>query len=310
MTEQSFPLRPPVGLSAVLDELRSRRDFEPARAVERKVELINAYFRDHSLDAAVVGVSGGVDSAVALGLLVAASRAEGSPLSRVLAVVAPIRGRGATGQDAAAERGQAVVTAVGGDEAWVCDLSRVQAEYVASMGDKSCSNAWSEGQLLSIVRTPAFYYAAAMLQAEGFRSLVVGTTNRDEGAYLGFFGKASDAMVDLQPISDLHKSEVYQLAKLLGVPQDVITLPPAGDVFDGRNDVEMIGAPYWAVELFQLARAAGREVKVSTDTENTLWEALSRNIEAKHRENAHKYKVGNPSIHLDVYERAVPGGWT
>ena len=53
-----------------------------------------------------------------------------------------------------------------------------------------------------------------------------GTTNRDEGAYLGFFGKASDGMVDLQPISDLHKSEVRALATRLGVPAEIVEAAP------------------------------------------------------------------------------------
>ncbi|WP_258957573.1 hypothetical protein [Legionella sainthelensi] len=43
--------------------------------------------------------------------------------------------------------------------------------------------------------------------------------NRDEGSYVGFFGKASDAMVDIQLISDLHKSEVKKLALFLNIPQ-------------------------------------------------------------------------------------------
>ncbi len=308
--EMSMPQEsPPPGLFEQLRRLRSARGFDAEATLQKKVQRINAYFAEHRLDAAVVGVSGGVDSAVALGLLVQASRVSSSSLQRVVAVLAPVHGRGATGQDTASAMGERVVAALGG-ERWTCDLTKVQAAYVSEMGKHSKSTPWSEGQLLSIVRTPAFYYAAAMLQAEGHRSLVVGTTNRDEGAYLGFFGKASDAMVDVQPISDLHKSEVYALAEILGVSKEVISAPPRGDVHDGRNDLEMIGAPYWAVELFLLARCAEVDVAVDTAEETALWNRYKRNIEAKHQENAHKYNVGNPSVHLDVHERSVPGGWT
>jgi NAD+ synthase (glutamine-hydrolysing) len=52
-----------------------------------------------------------------------------------------------------------------------------------------------------VIRTPALYGAAALLQTHGYRSVVVGTTNRDEGSYLGFFGKASGGMVDLLRVS-------------------------------------------------------------------------------------------------------------
>ncbi len=299
---------PPRGLNACLQELRRERGFRAEVALGLKQKCINEYLTRHDLDAAVIGVSGGVDSAVALGLLLAASREPESPLRRVVGVVAPIHGPGATGQARAQSRAQRVLSALGG-ELWQCDLSAVQSSYVAAMGHHSCSTPWSEGQLLSIVRTPALYYAAAMLQADGHRSLVVGTTNRDEGAYLGFYGKASDGMVDLQVISDLHKSEVVALARLLGVPEEVIEAAPTGDVFDGRTDLEMIGAPYWAVELFLLARCAGVRVEGADARENALWRSYSELLEARHTRNAHKYAVGTPSVHLDVYARRVPGGW-
>jgi hypothetical protein len=128
--------------------------------------------------------------------------------------------------------------------------------------------------------------------------VVVGTTNRDEGAYLGFFGKASDAMVDLQPISDLHKSEVRALARHLGVPDDLVDAVPSGDVHDGRVDEEMIGATYDDVELALRMR------------ELELPARGPAAIERKHVENAHKYRVGDPAVHLDVMPRGVPGGWS
>ena len=185
---------------------------------------------------------------------------------------------------------------------------------MAALGPDHGSTAWAEGQLLSVVRTPALYYAAALLQAQGYSSLVVGTTNRDEGAYLGFFGKASDGMVDLQPISDLHKHEVVLLAQHLGVPQEILDAPPAGDVYDGRTDAEMIGAPYWAVELHALLRCAGQDPLQATallddPAEQRQWQTFVDAIEDHHRRNAHKYRVGSPAVHLDVYPRAVPGGW-
>ena len=118
-------------------------------------------------------------------------------------------------------------------------------------------------------------------------------------------------MVDLQPISDLHKSEVYALAKLLEIPQDIIDAPPAGDVYDGRVDEEMIGAPYWFVELYLLYLSAQDESLLQTlsDEERQQFEHYQANLEELHRKNAHKYWVGSPAVHLDVYERFVPGGW-
>ena len=301
-------------LDALLLELRRRRGFEVERALAAKLDRITAYFDGCGLDAAVVGVSGGVDSALVLALLQACKARPGSPLRRVVAVLAPIGGRGATGQDRALARGRAVVDALAA-EVWTCDLSAAQRGYVSAFSGHAESSPWSEGQLLSVARTPAFYYAAALLQEAGHRSLVVGTTNRDEGAYLGFFGKASDAMVDLQPISDLHKSEVRALARRLAVPDAIVEATPRGDVFDGRVDEAMIGAPYWFVELYLLLReadAAGLDSGLLAELdpgERQRYADYAAAIERLHAHNAHKYTVGSPAVHLDVYPRAVPGGW-
>lgn len=299
-------------LSELLALLRADRGFDVEAALAGKRSRICAYFAECGLDAAVIGVSGGVDSAVALSLLTDAMAAPGSPLRRVVGVLAPIGGPGATGQDRATRRGAMAVEAAGA-EGWRCDLTAAQQGFVSALAPHAQRTDWAEGQLLSVVRTPALYYAAALLQAAGHRSLVVGTTNRDEGAYLGFFGKASDGMVDLQPLSDLHKSEVLALAERLGVPDEIIAATPRGDVFDGRTDEEMIGAPYWFVELYLLLRCrADQEALLAglTASQRATFAGYAEAVEALHRHNAHKYRVGSPAIHLDVYPRAVPGGWT
>ena len=298
-------------LQHILETLRKRRGFDAAFAAKRKSMAINDYFSQSKLNAAVIGVSGGVDSAVALGLLVAASQQPNSPIRKIVAVLAPIYTRGASNQQSALNRGVQLRTKFSDwVDFWVCDLTEAQRAYTTAIRQLSTS-AWAEGQLLSIVRTPAFYYAAALLQQNGYKSLVVGTTNRDEGAYLGFYGKASDGMVDLQPISDLHKSEVYQLAEVLDIPQQITKANPSGDVFDGRFDEEMIGAPYWFVELY-LRLKEERELSLLngiSNEEKALFNKYGNNIEAQHAKNAHKYRVGSPAVHLDVYNRSIPGGW-
>ena len=279
--------------------------------MQQKTNAIVNYFQLSHLNAAVIGVSGGIDSAVTLGLFATALQQPSSPLKKIVAMVAPIRTRGATQQQAAMERAlllkEKYAKVV---DFWICDLTEVQNAYTKSIVHLP-SSAWSEGQLLSIVRTPAFYYAAALLQQNGYKSLVVGTTNRDEGAYLGFYGKASDGMVDMQAISDLHKNEVYQLASWLGIPEKIVTSKPSGDVFDGRKDEEMIGAPYWFVELYLRLKEEDNFSLLTgiSAHEQHLFNKYRANIERQHEKNAHKYLVGTPSVHLDVYNRAIPGGW-
>jgi SNF2 family DNA or RNA helicase len=71
---------------------------------------------------------------------------------------------------------------------------------------------WASGQLVSNIRAPAIYFANALNFKNENNAVVCGTINRDEGAYVGYFGKVSDSVVDLQLIFDIHKSEVNNLA--------------------------------------------------------------------------------------------------
>lgn len=288
--------------TALLVQLRAARGFDPAEVAEAKLGRLARFFVSQQLDSAVVGVSGGVDSALVLGLLRALERR--GTLRRVVPVLLPIESPGATRQREALANGQLVTRALD-SEGWEAVLTGAhEAMRGALEGAAQLPfTPWSEGQLVSVMRTPALYGAAALLQGHGYRSLVVGTTNRDEGALLGFFGKASDGMVDLQPISDLHKSEVRALARYVGVPEQVVDATPSGDVHDGRSDEEMIGASYDEVELYLRLRELGMHTLLDA---SPALDAIERQLLA----NQHKYRVGNSAVHLDVMPRGVPGGWS
>lgn len=163
------------GLQDLLSILRSRRGFNAAACLNAKANLINSYFRDNGLNAAVFGLSGGVDSAVVAAVLAHAMHQPDSPIKRVVALIVPIDAIGSSGQDAAATRAKEVVEVLG-IESWTCDMStpQVMARQVLQDASGVWMSQWSCGQMLSIMRTPLFYGAAAVLQQEGFRSLVVG----------------------------------------------------------------------------------------------------------------------------------------
>lgn len=100
----------------------------------------------------------------------------------------------------------------------------------------------------SRLRMIALYQAAAV---QGF--LVAGTGNKIEDFGVGFFTKWGDGGVDLSPIGDLTKTEVYQLAGYLGVPQSILEAEPSDGLFDDdQTDSMQIGATYpeleWAME--------------------------------------------------------------
>jgi NAD+ synthetase len=302
----------------LLNFLREQRGFDAKEYIEGKTLLINEFFRNNGLDSAVIGISGGIDSAVTFGLLIEARKKENSPLKYLMPITMPIYGNGTSNQKESESKAFTVVNHFGYSR-WLIDLTKAYNEILNTCAWYSdTSNAWANGQMASILRTPVLYYHAAILQTEGFKSIVVGTTNRDEGGYIGFFGKASDAMVDLQPIADLHKSEVYQIAKILNIPEEIINAKPAGDVFDNRSDEEMIDAPYWFIELYTLmkdydyASVWGKMAELKphrTQKEIDDFNMYTNSIENLHQQNAHKYQVGSPAHFIDYMPRKVQGGW-
>jgi NAD+ synthase len=89
------------------------------------------------------------------------------------------------------------------------------------------------------------------------KMLVAGTGNKVEDFGIGFFTKYGDGGVDLSPIADLMKSEVYTLAKEIGVASSILTAPPTDGLFaDSRSDEDQIGASYdeleWAMTFIEL----------------------------------------------------------
>jgi NAD+ synthetase len=301
-----------VTLEDLLTYYRKERNFQVQEYLEKKTTALMDFFRRANINAVVVGISGGLDSAVVLMLLEHVRMQPDSPLVEILPISIPMRGvSGVTGQDAAANKARKVMRQAGYPYMEV-ELKMAYDALVecALMPGAQNQRAWVEGQMASVLRTPVLYYHAAILQSKNYRSLVVGTTNRDEGGYIGFFGKASDAMVDLQPIGDLHKSEVRELAKLLGVPQEIIQANPRGDVWDFKTDEEMIGASYWFLELYQrMLESPFPEPFTLSAQEQQQYDKYAAAIEDIHQRNAHKYQVGSPAHFVDVMPRAIPGGW-
>ena len=127
-------------------------------------------------------------------------------------------------------------------------------------------------------------------------------------------GKASDGMVDIQLISDIHKSEVYEVARELNIPESIINVIPSGDMYDNRTDETVFGASYDFVELYlnylNMEENQKKELVSSLDEESKeQFEFYSKNLENLHKYNLHKYMAKSPAIHLDLYDSSVKGGW-
>ncbi len=99
-----------------------------------------------------------------------------------------------------------------------------------------------KGNLAARIRTNVLYdFAAAN------NGLVVGTCNCDEWE-IGYFTKGGDGLADMEPLVQMHKSQVYELAERLGVDREIIDAEPSAELWDGQTDKGELGFDYDQVE--------------------------------------------------------------
>jgi NAD+ synthase len=127
------------------------------------------------------------------------------------------------------------------------DLSKTFKTFEGLMSDFFVSDLASANSK-SRMRMMTLYHIATTM-----KGIVVGTGNKVEDFGVGFFTKYGDGGVDISPIADLYKTEVRELGRYLGVPQEIINSTPTDGLWDDdRNDEEQIGATYedleWVME--------------------------------------------------------------
>ena len=117
---------------------------------------------------------------------------------------------------------------------------------------------------------------------QSHKLLVAGTGNKVEDFGVGFYTKYGDGGVDISPIADLMKSEVYQLAKYVGIIDEILKAKPTDGLWgDGRNDEDQIGASY--DELEWAMTYSGEESNLSDRKKEVL-----KIFKKFHQANRHK----------------------
>jgi nicotinamidase/pyrazinamidase len=208
--------------------LRDETALEPILAAKarRMREVAHAAGRGRL----IIGLSGGIDSAVALGI---ATRAVGA--HDVTAVRLPSRHTEQVHLDDAA----ATAAAVSLPDA---NLLTVSIEPIlAGLAEARPDVAGSDirfGNASARSRMIVIYDLAQALHA-----LVLGTENRTENL-LGYFTRFGDAASDIEPITDLYKTEVRAAARVLGLPETVITKHPTAGLWGGQTDEDELGFTY------------------------------------------------------------------
>ena len=161
------------------------------------------------------------------------------------------------------------------------------------------------GNIKARTRMIILYDLAMQLEA-----IVLGTTNKIE-LLLGYLTKYGDGGVDIEPIVDIYKTEVFRLARYINVSENIVNKPPSAELWDGQTDEDELGMKYseidqvlwWLIEEEYDARKLEKELDILTSIKDKTIIKKILNIMSK---NYHKTcmpkscKIGNIDIRTTI----------
>jgi len=202
---------------------------KPEIETKKIIKFIQAVFKTQAFDKAVIGVSGGVDSTLSLLLL---TQALG--VKKVIPVQLPY------GQQSTQLSSLAISTAG-------ISKRRIKRFNIKPIVDQIVKTINCKYLAKSKIRLGNIMVRTRMILlydlAKKHNALVCGTENKSE-YLLGYFTRYGDEASDLEPIRHLYKTQVYQLAEYLGVPEQIIQTPPSAGLWPGQNDEKQFGFSY------------------------------------------------------------------
>ena len=221
-------------------------DVEPA--VERMATFLSEQLAAADAEGYVVGVSGGLDSAVAATLAVDAV-GPGAVTGLVLPGEPTAEANTRDASDLCADLGI---------EHHEVDIAPIVERFEALSPDDH--GRLVLGNVRARVRMTFEY-----LEANATDRLVLGPTNRSE-LLLGYFTKYGDGGADVRPMADLYKSEMGDVARALGVDERFLRKPPSAELWEGQTDEEELGATYGTIDtVLKSLVEAGRSVEAAAE---------------------------------------------
>ncbi|MCW5938765.1 MAG: NAD+ synthase [Fimbriimonadaceae bacterium] len=238
----------------------------PPLVVEWLVRFLRAEFSQRGFDRAVIGLSGGVDSAVSAAL---AARAFGG--ENVLAVRMPYRLSSPESLS---------------DAELVADHFGLRCETVdmTAMVDGYWCEARENGDSLRLGNVCARCRMTVLYDLSARdRALPVGTSNKTE-RLMGYYTWHADDAPAVNPLGDLFKTQVWAVARELGVPERVVSKPPTADLVPGQTDEGDFGLDYATVDaiLIQLVRGNPASKLVEWGFDKGAVATVLRRLEGTH----------------------------
>ncbi|WP_179008830.1 NAD(+) synthase [Winogradskyella forsetii] len=244
------------------------------KVVNHIVDWLKDYATKAGVNGFVIGISGGIDSAVTstlcaktgLDLLCIEMPIHQAPshVTRAQEHIAQLKKRFPNVKDT------------------VVDLTPVFEEFKTevSLEGQQTTVDMALANTRARLRMTTLYYHAGLLGL-----LVAGTGNKVEDFGVGFYTKYGDGGVDLSPIADLLKSEVYQIGDYLKVPESIMKAAPSDGLFgDARSDEDQIGASYPELEWAMQMKDEGKTVADFEGRQRKAFEIFMRyNTSNKHK---------------------------
>lgn len=285
--------------------------FDPSKFEDKAVEFIKEKVKELERDGALLGISGGVDSAVVACL---AKKALGN---RIIGFILPERDSSPESIEHArlvadTFRIKTITFDISpmlefvGAYSLVPDLMHKKRENAERVIRSAYSflppflKPFSRGLLgvkEILLRGPTAYYrikhrlrmVILYFYAEKMNYAVLGTTNRSE-ELTGFFVKYGDSATDIAPIACLYKTEVFRLAKYLGVPSPILSKPPSPDLIPGITDELAMGMKYETIDKILMGFEEGlseREIARKEDISLRKIREVKRMMEKSYHMRRH-----------------------
>jgi len=203
-----------------------------------KINFISNWILDYSnknnFSSLVIGISGGIDSAVT-STLSARTNLQTHVVTMPILDHQTLNNRGNNHVDWLKKNFKNITH-------HHIDLSKVFGEFQDKLGSNNSEHGYANSQ--ARLRMTTLYQIAA-----SNNGIVVGTGNKVEDFGIGFYTKYGDGGVDISPIADCLKTEVWEMGKELGINQEIIEADPTDGLWtDGRTDEQQVGLSYEEIE--------------------------------------------------------------